>query len=81
MLTASGAVLDQVAERAGGASHALESCLLGRDVELSGDLRLTAMDITLPRYRDVFDGFMSDVAVSLTRRQVDVPYRMTNSPP
>lgn len=93
VLTASGADLVQVAEGTERELHALQSRLLGRDVQLSGDLRVAAMDIMLPRYREVLRDFMtshpsvnltltmSDIEVSLTRRQADVAFRMTNSPP
>lgn len=73
--------------------HALESRVLGQDKKLSGELRVTTMDIFFIQFHDIFTAFTerypnieltimsSNEEASLTRREADVALRMTKKPP
>lgn len=91
--TAAGADVARVAERMEEDVLALEARVLGRDVRLAGKLRVATMDMLLRLYHGAFSSFagrypsvdltvtVSDVEVSLTRREADVVLRLTNTPP
>ncbi|MBZ5713818.1 LysR family transcriptional regulator [Nannocystis pusilla] len=82
-----------VAERVEAEMLALEAKVLGRDTQLEGPLRVATMDMLFQRYHAVFAEFIAlyprvaltvltgDDELSLTRREADVAFRMTNSPP
>lgn len=91
--TASGQDLVEVAEKVEAQVLSLEGRVLGRDEQLEGKLRVSAMDLLFRRHAPDFASFItkypgveltvtaSDDPVSLTKREADVALRLTNAPP
>ncbi len=86
---------DELAETAGRVEEeilAAEGRILGRDIALSGRLRVSTVDFLFHGFADVFTSFMeryprveltvraTDEQVSLTRREADVVLRLGNNP-
>lgn len=92
-LTPAGQDVVSVAERVEREVLELEGRVLGRDVRLTGPLRVSTMDILFRRYQPVFASFLerypgieltvsaTDDEASLVRRQADIVIRMTDTPP
>ena len=93
MPTPAGQDIGSVAERMESEVLSLEGRVRGRDVQLSGKLRVSTMDFLFIGYHHVFASFLkrypsveltvsaSNEEVSLTRREADVVIRMNNAPP
>lgn len=91
--TPSGQDIVEVAERVEAQVLSLEGRVLGRDEQLEGKLRVSAMDLLFRRHHTDFASFLkrypaveltvttSDDLVSLTKREADVALRLTNAPP
>lgn len=91
--TRAGHDLIEVATRVEAELLLVEGRVLGRDVRLSGALRVATMDILFHHNHEAFASFIarypsvaltvcaSDAEVSLQRREADVALRMTSSPP
>lgn len=91
--TAAGRQVIDAAERMESETMALEARVLGQDTHLEGKLRVATLDLLLRRFIGAFSAFVSrypsveltvttsDVEVSLARREADVAFRMTNTPP
>ena len=89
--TASGEDLAEVAARLEPEIHLAEGRLVGRDAELRGSLRVSTVDFVFAGFPDVFASFIerhpgialtvgvSDVQVSLMRREADVALRLGSS--
>lgn len=92
-LTPAGTDLVAVAERVEAETLALSGRLLGRDEQLTGALRVSAMELVFRAFRGAFASFVarypsvaltvtaSDDEVSLARREADVVLRVNNRPP
>jgi DNA-binding transcriptional LysR family regulator len=90
--TAAGEELVQIAKSFEDKVLAAEGRVLGRDIELSGRLRVSTLDILFAIGRDAFASFVERFprieltvttpmeAVSLTHREADVALRMSSSP-
>lgn len=94
VLTETGRRAAEFARQAEESVHSLERLLAGRDVELSGQIRMTtAPDLArlyvapcLARFRQQYPGIRVEVAVSdsdydLGRREADLALRATPAPP
>lgn len=91
--TAAGDDLVSVAERMEAEMLSLEGRVLGRDVRLTGALRVSAMELVFRAFREALTSFAqrypgvdltvtaTDNEVSLTRREADVVLRLTGKPP
>lgn len=91
--TAAGDELVQVAESLESKVLAAEGRIVGRDIQLSGPLRVSTLDILFAIGRQAFASFVErfpgvDLTittpiepVSLTRREADVALRLSSSPP
>jgi DNA-binding transcriptional LysR family regulator len=90
--TAAGDELVSTAVRVEGEILVAEGRLLGRDIALSGPLRVSTVDFLFERFYDVFSTFMArypgveltvgvtNERVSLLRREADVAVRIGNAP-
>lgn len=94
VLTAAGEDMAEAATRIEEEIAALGRRIAGRDIRLSGTLRLTTIDMLalwlLPRhlalFREEYPGIeieiaTSNAALSLTRREADIALRIGNTPP
>lgn len=91
--TPAGQDLVETAERVEEELLAAEGRLVGRDAELSGELRVSTLDYLLWAYTPLFRSFLERYPsieltlqatldeVSLPRREADVALRMTDTPP
>lgn len=91
--TPAGAEILRVAERVGDDVAALERQVLGKDARLTGELRVTTVDLVALFEVALFESFAQrypgiglELAVgyfprNLTRREADVAIRWTDSPP
>ena len=91
--TAAGEDLVAVAERMEGEVLSAESRVLGRDVLLRGELRVSTVDVVFYCFESIFTSFMvrypnieltlttSIEPISLTRREADTALRFSNTPP
>ncbi|MFO0599823.1 MAG: LysR family transcriptional regulator [Myxococcaceae bacterium] len=90
--TAAGDELAETAARLEAELHVTEGKLLGRDAELRGRLRVTTVDFVFGGFASIFGSFVArypkveltvgvtNVALSLQRREADVALRMGNTP-
>jgi DNA-binding transcriptional LysR family regulator len=94
VMTKAGEAMQQVAERVENEVLGLSRKLIGRDLHLSGVLRIAVPDalllkILMPhvssfaqRYPDIqLELIISNNYLNLTRREADIAVRVTNSPP
>lgn len=91
--TPAGAEILRVTERLGDDVAALERQVLGKDARLTGDLRVTTVDLVAFFEASLFESFSTrypgvalELSVgyfprNLTRREADVAIRWTDSPP
>lgn len=91
--TSAGREVVDAAERVEAEMLALEARVLGQDAQLEGKLRVSTLDMLFRNYQAAFVSFCeryprieltvttTDAEVSLLRREADVVFRMTNSPP
>jgi DNA-binding transcriptional LysR family regulator len=91
--TAAGQHVIELAERMESEVLAMEARVQGGDARLHGTLRVSTMDILFRQHHRALASFIerypdieltvgcSDSEVSLTRREADVAWRMTNTPP
>jgi DNA-binding transcriptional LysR family regulator len=91
--TDAGADLLQVAADVEEGIHRAEGRVRGRDTTLRGELRISTLDLLFDAFAPVFGSFRercpgialtvtaTEAQVSLFRRQADVAFRMTNTPP
>ncbi len=91
--TTAGQDIARVAQEMEAEVLSLEGRVLGRDVRLEGELRVTTMDMLYVSFHEAFSSFSrryqginltvvaTDREASLTRREADVALRMTGTPP
>ncbi len=91
--TASGDDLAAVAEQVELQVLSAEGRMLGRDVQLRGELRVSTADVLFSSLQDIFTSFMtrhpsveltvatSSESASLRRREADIALRLSNAPP
>lgn len=91
--TAAGREVIESAERVEAEMLGLEARVLGQDAQLEGKLRVSTLDLLFRAYHQAFTSFCerfprveltittTDAEVSLLRREADVVFRLTNTPP
>lgn len=91
--TVAGREVIDAAERVEAEMLSLEARVLGQDAQLEGKLRVSTLDLLFRTYHRAFTSFCerypkveltittSDAEVSLLRREADVAFRLTNTPP
>lgn len=92
-VTDAGLELVEVAKTVEAQLHRVESSVRGQDAQLAGTLRVSTLDFLFEAFVDVFASFQAtypgieltvtttESEVSLFRREADVAFRLTNSPP